>query len=72
MRPLYEPVAVSYTHLKRLSMAKYKIYHGTQPSKVYSECGFSDYSTFYRAFKKEYNLSPKEFANQSIFRVLQE
>jgi len=24
-------------------------------------CGFCDYSAFYRAFKKEYGVSPKEY-----------
>ena len=25
--------------------------------------GFSDYSTFYRAFKKEFGISPREYKN---------
>jgi transcriptional regulator GlxA family with amidase domain len=27
--------------------------------KIAVKCGFPDYSSFYRLFKKEYNLSPK-------------
>ena len=28
--------------------------------------GFKDYSSFYRAFKKEYGISPKEFRDMKI------
>jgi len=28
---------------------------------VYQHCGFGDYSNFYRAFKAEYQISPREF-----------
>ncbi|TCL57196.1 AraC-like DNA-binding protein [Kineothrix alysoides] len=30
-------------------------------SQVYQSFGFRDYSSFYRAFKKEFGISPKEF-----------
>ena len=30
-------------------------------SKAYLLYGFKDYSSFFRAFKKEYGLSPKEY-----------
>ena len=29
---------------------------------VYQHCGFGDYSNFYRAFKAEYGISPKDFS----------
>ena len=53
----------NYILLKRISMAKQKITSGALPSKVYLETGFSDYSTFYRAFLKTENMSPKDFAH---------
>ena len=53
----------NYILLKRISMAKQKITSGALPSKVYLETGFSDYSTFYRAFLKSENMSPKDFAH---------
>ncbi|MEH7414307.1 AraC family transcriptional regulator [Neobacillus drentensis] len=28
------------------------------------KCGFPDYSSFYRLFKKEYNLSPKNLQKE--------
>lgn len=56
----------NYILLKRISMAKQKMLDGMLPSKVFMEVGFSDYSTFYRAFLKSEKISPKEFAKFSI------
>jgi AraC-like DNA-binding protein len=28
---------------------------------VYGQCGFGDYSNFFRAFKSEYGVTPKQF-----------
>jgi AraC-like DNA-binding protein len=39
---------------------------GGEPiSQVYNTYGFDDYSSFYRAFKKEYNMSPKQLIQQA-------
>lgn len=46
---------------RRLIAAKNLILEGIPMDAVSSRCGFSDYSTFYRAFVKEYNLSPRQF-----------
>lgn len=40
-----------YITLKRISTAKLFIKEGTPPSKVHLEVGYSNYSTFFRAFK---------------------
>lgn len=37
---------------------------GQAPGEVYQSCGFGDYANFYRAFKGEYGISPREFAAQ--------
>ena len=50
-----------YIIQKRLVMAKQMMSEGTPSSEVYQHCGFGDYSNFYRAFKSEYQISPKEF-----------
>jgi AraC-like DNA-binding protein len=50
-----------YIIQKRLAMAKQMMADGMSSSDVYQHCGFGDYSTFYRAFKSEYQVSPKEF-----------
>jgi AraC-like DNA-binding protein len=50
-----------YIVQKRLVMAKQMLSQGLSSSDVYQRCGFGDYSNFYRAFKNEYQISPKEF-----------
>lgn len=50
-----------YIMQKRLANAKQFMREGLSPSQVYQKCGFYDYSNFYRAFKHEYDISPKDF-----------
>lgn len=49
-----------YINVKRLIMARELIENGEKPTKVYEKCGFKDYTTFFRAYKKRYLQSPKE------------
>lgn len=49
-----------YIMLKRLLNAKELLSQGMAPGVVYHKCGFQDYANFYRAFKSEYGVSPKE------------
>lgn len=51
-----------YIMLKRLSAAKRMLADKTAPGEVYLRCGFKDYTSFFRAFKAEYGISPKEFS----------
>jgi len=46
---------------RRLIAAKALISAGIPLEEVGSQVGFSDYSTFYRAFKKEYGIGPRQY-----------
>lgn len=48
-----------YITLKRLFLAKSQIEAGMQPTVVYAQCGFKDYTTFFRAYKQHFGVSPK-------------
>jgi len=51
-----------YVRKKRLATARLLIYQGMNAVQAGTVSGFSDYSTFYRAFRQEYGTSPKAFA----------
>ncbi|MFA6940496.1 MAG: AraC family transcriptional regulator [Clostridiaceae bacterium] len=51
----------SYIQKKRIIKASDLIKSGMQAGDVCSLCGFGDYSSFVRAFKKEFQLSPKQY-----------
>ena len=50
---------LEYVTHKRLMLAKGMLIEGEKASDVFSKCGFHDYSTFYRAYKKHFGASPK-------------
>ncbi len=50
-----------YIMLRRLMMARQQLASGAAAGEVARNCGFSDYTSFYRAFKSEYGVSPREF-----------
>ena len=50
----------NYITAKRLVAAKNMIQSGQPPTKVFSECGFSDYSSFYRAYIKKHGVTPAQ------------
>ena len=46
---------------RRLIAAKIKIGQGESLEDVSRAVGFTDYSSFYRAFKKEYGITPRQY-----------
>lgn len=50
-----------YIMLRRLLMARQLLTAGETAGQVCRSCGFADYTSFYRAFKSEYGISPREF-----------
>jgi AraC-like DNA-binding protein len=51
----------NYILQKRLAKAAELVKKGLQTSNISEQCGFQDYSSFVRAFKKNFGLSPKQY-----------
>lgn len=51
----------NYILQKRLAKAASLIKNGLQASIVSDQCGFQDYSSFVRAFKRSFGLAPKQY-----------
>lgn len=47
-----------YITIKRLNLAQRMLREGEKPTKVCFDCGFNDYSAFYRAYLKQYGHGP--------------
>lgn len=61
-----------YIVQKKLIEAKELILKNYPINSVYKQSGFGDYSNFFRAFKNEYGISPKQFykiMNRSDFKI---
>ena len=54
-----------YIIKKRLAECRDSITNGDSISKTFERFGFRDYSSFFKAFQKEYGMSPKEY--QSLY-----
>lgn len=51
-----------YITVKRLVLARQLLEQGESPTKLYMQCGFNDYSTFYRAYVKHYGCPPAKIS----------
>ena len=54
-----------YIIKKRLVLSKEYIISGDPITSIYSKCGFNDYVGFFRTFKNEYGITPKEYYRES-------
>lgn len=50
----------NYVISKRLLLARSRIQNGQLISYVCQDCGFHDYSSFFKLYKKKFGISPKE------------
>ena len=60
----------NYINMRRVTKAKNLIVEGRRITDVYLECGFSDYTTFYRAFIKYAGTSPDDFKKTNKFKIV--
>lgn len=51
-----------YIRRKRLLLARNMLTDGINATETCFRCGFSEYSSFYRAFRQEYGVGPKEYS----------
>lgn len=51
---------------KSLRLCKNAISYHTNLTEICILYGFKDYTSFFRAFKKEFGMSPKEFKELSV------
>jgi len=61
-----------YIAAKRLITARQRILGGQKPNDVFLDCGYRDYSTFYRAYFRYFGHSPKADASPAAPRSLPE
>lgn len=54
-----------YLIIRRIMIAQDLIRHGMKPKDACVQCGFADYSSFYRAFRARVGVSPEQYRKQS-------
>ena len=60
-----------YIMSKKLTMAQRELRSGSKPTEVYTNCGFAEYSTFYRDYIKFFGCSPSNEAERTIIQEIQ-
>lgn len=55
-----------YITKKRLQMVCNALLNNENITEIFHQYGFKDYSSFYKAFKKEYGYSPKEYKEKNM------
>lgn len=54
-----------YVLLRRLQIGREAMLNGVPVKEAYQKCGFGDYAGFYRAFTKEFGLSPQQYKKKN-------
>lgn len=49
-----------YITKRRLTLAQLEIYDGAKATAIYCKYGFADYSSFFRAYKKQFGCAPSD------------
>ena len=57
---------MSFVRLKKAILARSLIEKGEKPTEVFNKCGFNDYATFYRTYKKFFKQEPSATKLNSI------
>ncbi len=55
-----------YVQIKRLFAAREMLYAGTPPHEAATACGYREYSTFFRAYKKRFAHSPQQDLGKGV------
>jgi hypothetical protein len=58
-----------YIMEKRLQFAKRELLRGIKATEVAAKCGFTDYSAFFRAYKKQFGHSPAQTGQSDCIRI---
>lgn len=56
---------------KRLLAAQQAIRSGARPTDIYTQFGFLEYSSFYRAYHKQFGYAPSEEGNRRVIREIE-
>jgi len=59
-----------YIISKRMAYAQRAIRDGERPTEIYPRCGFADYSSFYRCYKKYFGCAPSDEMGRAVPRTL--
>lgn len=60
-----------YLQLKRLIEARLMLKAGRTPDDVARACGYSDYSCFYKAYRKNFGTSPYDDIKGTLHSIVQ-
>ena len=60
-----------YILSKQLSLAQRELRAGAAPTEIYMNCGFADYSTFFKAYKRTFGHAPSDEVYAEAIREIE-